>query len=637
MIRAFQWDLARQVESLDWLLAQLPRYAAWGYKELHLHLEDAVDYPSLPGVARADAYSWSDFKKLVDQATAHGIRVVPIANLLGHTQYLIKTPPWRELNELLLPDGSPAAVGQICPDHPRTTEVVEALIHDLQPLCTAGKLHVGLDESFHLGKHPRSRAIVEEIGMPRYFAGYVSKLHGLVDRAGLQMAIWADMLILLPEAIAHLPAGISAYDWYYHGFRRHPRFELFNFQEYDLAPALKQRGIAYWGCPMNGAFRHEPLPVFGERLANAVAWWQRGNRVGAAGFLVSSWEASHLSPELTTVVDAAIAGLWLDGDSTDHATLLRRGFRRATSITRPAAESRLALASDERAFAGYAQAERHDHWDTSPLTEGGKPEAAKIRFFDRAIVRAQFEPLLISLRWRRYLAQRELWVREGAHGVLRARRLLSRHRTAECAALLTRLKDRVGEFTQAWIAAETAAQDLWRLTRAARRTGPNQKILKRDRDRLHQWERWLEGALETPAQVMKTGPLLGTWQLSLTVHATRPNANLVVVQQQSQNGEWTDLRQRHTIEFRSGAAQRRSTLKRAWSVPLQNIDQPLRLTLRGLGEVAISQVFVTNGPQTKWNQTWPRSVRKSLGQPAPESGWPDLDWSSNRAALELEF
>ena len=42
MIRAFQWDLARQVERLDVLLALLPRYAAWGYHELYLHLEDAV-------------------------------------------------------------------------------------------------------------------------------------------------------------------------------------------------------------------------------------------------------------------------------------------------------------------------------------------------------------------------------------------------------------------------------------------------------------------------------------------------------------------------------------------------------------------------------------------------------------------
>ena len=49
MIRSFQWDLARQTERHDWLLAQLPRYADWGYHELHLHLEDAVEFPSLPG------------------------------------------------------------------------------------------------------------------------------------------------------------------------------------------------------------------------------------------------------------------------------------------------------------------------------------------------------------------------------------------------------------------------------------------------------------------------------------------------------------------------------------------------------------------------------------------------------------
>src|SRR5215217_7589628 len=107
MIRAFQWDLARQVERLDWLLAQLPRYADWGYNELYLHLEDSVEYPSLPGVARSDAYSYRQLARLVAAATRSGIKVVPIINLLGHTQYLIKVPGLRDLNELRTADGSP--------------------------------------------------------------------------------------------------------------------------------------------------------------------------------------------------------------------------------------------------------------------------------------------------------------------------------------------------------------------------------------------------------------------------------------------------------------------------------------------------------------------------------------------------
>src|ERR1700729_3017767 len=98
MIKAFQWDIGRQVERLDWMLEQLPRYADWGYRELYLHLEDAVEYPSLPGVARRGAYGYRQLAQLVWAADRAGIAVVPIANLLGHTQYLIKTPALRDLN-----------------------------------------------------------------------------------------------------------------------------------------------------------------------------------------------------------------------------------------------------------------------------------------------------------------------------------------------------------------------------------------------------------------------------------------------------------------------------------------------------------------------------------------------------------
>ncbi|HEY9155736.1 MAG TPA: hypothetical protein VIM69_11435, partial [Opitutaceae bacterium] len=84
-IRAFQWDLARQVERLDVLLALLPKYSEWGYTELYLHLEDAVEYPSFPSVARADAYRYGQLEQLVRAASDVGIGVVPIVNLLGHT------------------------------------------------------------------------------------------------------------------------------------------------------------------------------------------------------------------------------------------------------------------------------------------------------------------------------------------------------------------------------------------------------------------------------------------------------------------------------------------------------------------------------------------------------------------------
>src|SRR4051812_28110040 len=209
MIRAFQWDLARQVERLEFLKELLPRYAAWGYQEVYLHLEDAVQYPSLPGVARDDAYTYQELGELVLAAAQHGIRVVPIVNLLGHTQYLIKHPDWRDLNELRDERGRPLEHGQLCPLHPRTVELAELLLRDVAPYCTAGKVHVGLDESFHLGKCPRCREEVARVGLAGHFAGHVNRLHAATQKLNLQLGLWADMLYFIPAAIPLLPRGIT--------------------------------------------------------------------------------------------------------------------------------------------------------------------------------------------------------------------------------------------------------------------------------------------------------------------------------------------------------------------------------------------------------------------------------------------
>ena len=659
MLRAFQWDLARQVERLDHLLELLPRYADWGYERLYLHLEDAVDYPSLPGVARADAYAWSDFEKLVSTATARGIRVVPIGNLLGHTQYLIKTDAWRDLNELRDPaTGGPLPVGQICPLHPRTPELAEKLIGDLAPLCTSGEIHVGLDESFHLGKHPLSRAEIAEVGLAGHFARHVARLHGIASARGLRMGLWADMLALLPEAIPLIARALepnalgttrstlAAYDWYYHPFAQRPRMELYNFPEYELVPALRAAGVGYWACPMNGAFRHEVAPIWGERLQNLAAWWRRAQTVRADGYLVTSWEPYRLALGTTTLMDAAAAALWLEPErGDDPATLLSSGLRRYSAGLGAVSARALArglLATDAHAFAGNSRWEINTRWDSvGPRRESPLPHAAASRRLARLSQNSVLRTLPLScladtLRFQSYLAARDAFVRHAASHAARLRRLVAKG--AATPSVLAAAQEAAVAFSLRLRAARKDAREMWIWSRPAESfaTSQNAAVLAGDALRLRAWQTWLRAVGRRPAHARRASPVLGRWTLRFTVHYFAPAWQKVVVEQQQADGAWRELYGRVTIEFRARAARPHPTkLRLEFACPIDDLEAPLRIATRCVGQVAISHIELTDGVITRQHR--PQRSRHTLGEPAPKNGWPKVDWVRSTGELPLHW
>lgn len=623
-IRAFQWDLARQVERLSWLRAQLPRYADWGYQELYLHLEDAVTYPSLPGVARSDAYSYRQLAQLVDDATRVGINVVPIVNLLGHTQYLIQVPELRELNELRQPDGSPQATGQVCPLHPRTLEVAEKLLRDMAPFCTAGKVHVGLDESFHLGKHPLSRREVKRIGLGGHFARYVHRLRGLTAGMDLRMGIWADMLYFLPEAIPQLPRDLIAYDWYYYPFKRHPRVELQNFAEVDLATPLQRHGIEYWGCPMNGAFRHEPLPHFSDRLANAESWWRRCREVGAAGFLMTSWEPNRLAMETTTLVDAAVAELWLTPNNRSREGKLRAGLHRVFGNKPGNSIARQLLGSDRHAFTGYARWEINKAWALASGPTSLRTYRAERQFFDRAVKQAKSwpEPLADSLRYRRYLAARDVFVRKARAGVLALRKSMS-GKPAEIKVVLNALAGHAQSFAADLKAGAGAARRMWRATRGSNTSAPNLLLIAADRRELQSWRKWLASVRRNPERTFTPSPVSGTWMMSYVVWNHAPAVQHVAVEQLTAGG-WQTVKSCHTIAFQSRGAKPQGTERtQHWVALTGPFDQipTIRFRIGGVGKVKLSGVQISNGVIRQAAADW-RGWR-TLGA-RPRAGWPDL-------------
>jgi hypothetical protein len=178
---------------------------------------------------------------------------------------------------------------------------------------------------------------------------------------------------------------------------------------------------------------------------------------------------------------------------------------------------------------------------------------------------------------------------------------------------------------------------MWTRTRDPRVPSPYADILDRDAARLKTWRAWLNAVAKNPARALDASPVHGRWQLSFIVHNHAPALQKILVEQQSADGTWTTLAERFTIEFRAKAARPRAHLRREFSVSVDSPARPLRIALRGIGEVAVSQVTFTDGVITLRPSDWPIRERRVLGTPAPMSGFPDLHLSSNRDAVTLMF
>ena len=160
--------------------------------------------------------------------------------------------------------------------------------------------------------------------------------------------------------------------------------------------------------------------------------------------------------------------------------------------------------------------------------------------------------------------------------------------------------------------------------------GSSQRLAA-DEQRLAEWRGWLKQAARQPLLAWQATPVCGVWQLQFMVHNFAPAVQKVVVEQQAADGSWPELAGRFTIEFRSHAARPRSKIKREFTVPIESPDNKLRIGVRGVGQVAVSHVTLTNGLETRRSRDFSR--KKPLGRRAPSRGFPVFDRQVNQAIL----
>jgi hypothetical protein len=267
-------DLAREQSACEVVLSGwLRRAAAAGYNAIGLYLEHRYAYPSAPWAAGPGCLTPELARQLQQTARAHGLRLIPFLNTLGHMEGFIRSEGGQWLAE-----GEPGfGSAQICASRAECTAFVRGLIADALEAFDDEWVHLGGDETNQLGQCPRCAERVRQIGKGGLYAEYFAPLCRFVLERGRRPCLWGDMLLLHPEALDALPRETLIFDWQYFG-RPRPSTELFRGRGFDVVC-----------CPSVQTY-NSGWCFLGETQRNIDEHAEDARACGALGVLVTTWE-----------------------------------------------------------------------------------------------------------------------------------------------------------------------------------------------------------------------------------------------------------------------------------------------------------------------------------------------------------
>ncbi|OPZ30806.1 MAG: Glycosyl hydrolase family 20, catalytic domain [Lentisphaerae bacterium ADurb.BinA184] len=303
-VRAVQLDLARQMETVDYIRHYADTAAAHGFNLLALYLEARVRTPTFPFRPRAETYSLDDMARVVEHCRQLGMDVMPAVSTLGHCEQFLACPELAHLAEArdgrgrFGPAHGPGHV--VCPSLDGTYAFFGAYLRELAEVFTGPNLHIGLDEAWDVGFCRLCRPRWEAEGAGALFIEHLRRIHALVCGLRKRVWLWDDLFEFFPERVADAPADVVMCHWCYdeqlepEGAQAH----FANRWRRDWLAAYAQHGIEAVVCPW------DRLP----RNVESLTAYARRHRL--LGGLLTQWEGTPRQHAFHPVVVAMTGRLW---------------------------------------------------------------------------------------------------------------------------------------------------------------------------------------------------------------------------------------------------------------------------------------------------------------------------------------
>lgn len=214
-IRAVQLDVARQMETIPFLMKYAETVARAGYNTLVLYLEGRVQ---TSGFTHPDGYYTRDeMRQVVEHAAKYGVSVVPVVSVLGHAEHFFRDPKLTHLCEER--EGRSRWGGSqkmtFCHSAPETRVFLERYLKEVSEVFPAPHFHVGLDEAASMAYCTRCGKKRAVDGFDGCFAEIVAWAHDVCMRLGKRMWMWDDMYEFCPDALERTPRDIVMCHWCY--------------------------------------------------------------------------------------------------------------------------------------------------------------------------------------------------------------------------------------------------------------------------------------------------------------------------------------------------------------------------------------------------------------------------------------
>ncbi|MHC4377969.1 MAG: beta-N-acetylhexosaminidase [Planctomycetota bacterium] len=281
--RGVMLDVSRdRVPTPEFLKHFADRCAGLKANHLELYTEHTFAYEGHAAVWRdASPLTPTDIQSLDQFCSERELLLGANQNTLGHFERWLSHPdyaPLAETHEAFEFDGIELqGPFSLCPDDPRSMELVRDLLDQLLPNFTSGRVNIGGDEALDIGQGRSAERVARE-GRFEVFRAHLEAVADHARGQGFRPAFWADLALLHPERLEELPEDLLPLVW---GYEAESPLR-------SQCEALAATGRVPWVCPGTSAWRSFTGRT-AERRANLQAALDALTCGAARGLLITEW------------------------------------------------------------------------------------------------------------------------------------------------------------------------------------------------------------------------------------------------------------------------------------------------------------------------------------------------------------